>query len=131
MLSRLGEAGQGAFAALLPGGHRFLIRCRTEERPASGAGPLEDLDTFLLEREVLTGLLGITPEAVAAGAVAYTPDAGEALRRVDSGEAAAAFLLNPLPVEAVVRAARAGLRLPQKSTYFYPKVFTGLVIRPF
>ena len=131
VISRLGEAGQGSFAALLPGGHRLLIRCRTENRPAREEGPLEDLDTLVLERRVLTGLLGITPEEVAAGAVAYTPDAGEALRRVDSGEVAAAFLLNPLRMEAVVRAARAGLRLPQKSTYFYPKVFTGLVIRPF
>jgi len=131
VLARLGEAGEGSFAALLPEGHRLLIRCWRENRPAGGQGPLEDLDTLVLEREVLTGLLGITPEAVTAGAVAYTPDAGEALRRVDSGEAAAAFLLNPLRMEAVVRAARAGLRLPQKSTYFYPKVFTGLVIRPF
>ena len=48
-----------------------------------------------------------------------------------SGEATAAFLLNALEVDAVVRAAQAGLVLPQKSTYFYPKVYTGLVIRPF
>jgi len=131
VLARLGEAGEGTFAALLPGGSRLLIRPRTGKQHMTEGGPPEDFDTIVLEREVLSGLLGITPEAVAAGAVTYTPDAGEALRRVDSGEAAAAFLMNPLRMEAVVRAARAGLRLPQKSTYFYPKVFTGLVIRPF
>jgi uncharacterized protein (DUF1015 family) len=130
VLARLREAGERTFAALLPGGSRLLFRAVTAERNPAGALP-EDFDTVVLEREILGGILGITPEAVAAGAVAYTPDAGEALRRVESGEAEAAFLLNPLRMDAVVRAARSGLRLPQKSTYFYPKVFTGLVIRPF
>jgi uncharacterized protein (DUF1015 family) len=50
---------------------------------------------------------------------------------VRAGQSKAAFLLNPLKVDAVVRAAQAGHRLPQKSTYFYPKVYTGLVIRTF
>jgi uncharacterized protein (DUF1015 family) len=129
ILARLSGSGGGTFAALLSDGPPMLLR------PGNGmsAGALspEEPDTLLLQREVLTRVLGITPQAVEAGAIAYTPDAGEALRQVQSGEAAAAFLMNPLQVESVVRAARAGLRLPQKSTYFYPKVFTGLAIRPF
>ncbi len=131
LLARLSEAGEGAVVAVAPPGPPLLIRVGpgvTTERGGEHAG---EVDTVLLQREILTGVLGIPPESVAGGAVGYTPEAGEALRQVESGAAAAAFLMNPLRVEAVVGAARAGLRLPQKSTYFYPKVFSGLVIRPF
>ena len=52
-------------------------------------------------------------------------------RRIDAGSGAdAAFLLEPTPVSAIVAVARAGDVMPQKSTYFYPKALTGLVINP-
>ncbi len=54
----------------------------------------------------------------------------EAIRRVESGEVDAAFLLDPTPVSAVARVAAAGELMPQKSTYFYPKIVTGLVFNP-
>jgi uncharacterized protein (DUF1015 family) len=98
---------------------------------AAGGGAGSLLDTTRLEEKVLGPLLGLGPEEIAGGRIAFTADAGEACRRVRSGEATAAFLLNPLRIDAVVEAARAGCRLPQKSTYFYPKVFTGLAIRAF
>ena len=58
--------------------------------------------------------------------------AAEAIERVDSGTdgASAAFLLEPTPVAAIEAVARAGDVMPQKSTYFYPKALTGLVINP-
>jgi len=49
--------------------------------------------------------------------------------RLDEGEFQAAFLLNPIDVEAVLEIARAGERMPQKATYFYPKLLSGLVHR--
>jgi uncharacterized protein (DUF1015 family) len=49
---------------------------------------------------------------------------------VDSGACQAAFLMNPPSVQDVVRVARSGEKMPQKSTYFYPKLLTGLVLRP-
>jgi len=131
VLARLREAGSGSFGVLLPGHRPFLIRVPAGQGAGSVQDPLRDLDTVLLQREVLSNLLGISEGEVSAGAVRYASDAREALRQVGSGEAAAAFLLNPLTVEMVVQAARSGLRLPQKSTYFYPKLLTGLVIRPF
>ncbi len=131
LLSRLSGAGEGAFVAVAPPGPPLLIRLAREPERKSGGEDPGEADTARLQREIFTGLFGISPEAVAGGAVGYTPEAGEAVRQVESGEASAAFLLNPVRVEAVVRAARAGRRLPQKSTYFYPKVFTGLVIRAF
>jgi len=63
-------------------------------------------------------------------ALNYTHDAGEAVRLVQRGEWGAAFLLNPTKIKEVRAVAGAGLRMPPKSTFFYPKLLTGLVIHP-
>ena len=60
----------------------------------------------------------------------FTEDASEALRDVRSGRARYAVLVNPVPVERVLDVADSGERMPQKSTFFYPKVPSGLVFNP-
>lgn len=62
--------------------------------------------------------------------ISYTPDRDEALRRVAEGEAAVAYLLRPTRIEDVFAVARRGEVLPQKSTYFYPKLLSGLLLHP-
>ena len=62
--------------------------------------------------------------------VTYTPSATEAIATVDRGEAVAAFLLQPVTVEQVARFAHAGETMPQKSTFFYPKLTSGLLLHP-
>jgi uncharacterized protein (DUF1015 family) len=62
--------------------------------------------------------------------LAYVPEAAQAEAAVRTGRAAAAFLLPPTRVDRVWRVAAEGTTLPQKSTYFWPKPRTGLVIRP-
>ena len=62
--------------------------------------------------------------------IAYTPDRREAVRRVDEGEADAAFLLRPTRIEDVFERARRGRLLPQKTTYFFPKLLSGLLFLP-
>jgi len=62
--------------------------------------------------------------------VSYTAYADEAVATVDRGEAAAAFLLEPVTVEQVARFAEAGEVMPQKSTFFYPKLTSGLLFHP-
>jgi uncharacterized protein (DUF1015 family) len=57
-------------------------------------------------------------------------DAGEAVAAVEKGEAQAAFLLNPTAMDQVRDVAEAGEVMPQKSTFFYPKLPSGLVINP-
>lgn len=72
-------------------------------------------------------------EAVAAldaDVVGYTPVAAEAVAAVDSGEAAAAFLLRPVTVEQVAARAAAGGVMPQKTTFFYPKLLSGMLFHP-
>jgi uncharacterized protein (DUF1015 family) len=62
--------------------------------------------------------------------IAYTPDWREAVRRVDSGEAEVAYLVRPPLIEHVFAAAERGETLPQKTTYFYPKLLSGLLFFP-
>jgi uncharacterized protein (DUF1015 family) len=62
--------------------------------------------------------------------VTYTPSAADAIAAVDSGTAAAAFLLEPVTVEQVARFAHAGETMPPKSTFFYPKLTSGLLFHP-
>jgi uncharacterized protein (DUF1015 family) len=69
-------------------------------------------------------------ESFAPGGVSYTASAEEAVAAVDRGEAAAAFLLQPVTVEQVARFAHAGETMPQKSTFFYPKLTSGLLLYP-
>jgi uncharacterized protein (DUF1015 family) len=62
--------------------------------------------------------------------ISYTPDWREAVGRVDRGEAAAAVLLRPTRLEDVFAVARRGEVMPQKSTYFFPKLVSGLLLQP-
>jgi uncharacterized protein (DUF1015 family) len=62
--------------------------------------------------------------------VAYTPREDEARAAVARGEAEAAFLLRPTEIEAVFARAREGQVMPQKTTYFFPKLTSGLLFQP-
>jgi uncharacterized protein (DUF1015 family) len=62
--------------------------------------------------------------------IAYTPDWREAVRRVEAGEADVAYLLRPTRIEDVFAVAQRGEVLPQKTTYFYPKLVSGLLFHP-
>jgi uncharacterized protein (DUF1015 family) len=62
--------------------------------------------------------------------VAYTPFAEEAVAAVDRGEGEAAFLVRPTTVAQVAEFARRGEVMPQKSTFFYPKLTSGLLLHP-
>jgi uncharacterized protein (DUF1015 family) len=80
----------------------------------------------------LERLLGLDADAVTAGVhVGYTKSAEEAIARVDAGaDSDVAFLLEPTPVASIAAVAAEGDVMPQKSTYFFPKPLTGLVINP-
>jgi uncharacterized protein (DUF1015 family) len=62
--------------------------------------------------------------------ISYTPDWQEAVRAVDEGEAAVAVLMRPTRIEDVFAVAQRGETMPQKSTYFYPKLVSGLLFMP-
>ncbi len=86
------------------------------------------LDTGVLEALVLKGALGLSDDDIAHfNGLFYARDTEEALAMVRSGEYDAAFLMRPTPVEQVQAIASAGESMPPKSTFFYPKLLTGLL----
>jgi uncharacterized protein (DUF1015 family) len=91
------------------------------------------LDVTVLSKLVLDEILGIDDEKLAQGTnVCYVKDSGnkskELVRQIDAGQGQVVFFMNPPKIEHIEAVADAGERMPQKSTYFYPKVFTGLTI---
>jgi uncharacterized protein (DUF1015 family) len=129
-----GTGGRGRFGLWTRSGGAIVTARRdafVAHLPAAGEA-LRRLDVALLE-VTLERLCGIDPAATAAGGrVVYTKSAAEAIDWVDRAEedADAAFLLEPTPVADIAAVAEAGDVMPQKSTYFYPKPVTGLVINP-
>ena len=94
------------------------------------AEPVRKLDVAILDRVLLRGLLGIDPTATAqAGGLLYTHEESEAFAAVANG-AAAAFLLNAPKITDVLAVSEAGATMPEKSTYFFPKLLSGLVFHP-
>jgi uncharacterized protein (DUF1015 family) len=87
------------------------------------------LDVTVLHTLVLERVLGIDKENLANQKnLTYTRALDEAIESVENGESQCAFILNPTRVEEIGAVAAAGEKMPQKSTYFYPKLITGLVM---
>jgi uncharacterized protein (DUF1015 family) len=89
------------------------------------------LDTGVLETLLLKGALGLSDEDISHfNGLFYARDTAEALRVVRAGEYEAAFLMRPTPIEQVREVAAEGENMPPKSTYFFPKLLTGLLFNP-
>ena len=99
-----------------------------EQRAADRSDAWRKLDVALLDEGLLKPLLART-DADREQAVAYERDPYAALQAVLRGEYQLALFLNPTRPEQVMEVAEAGDRMPEKSTYFYPKLPTGLVMR--
>jgi uncharacterized protein (DUF1015 family) len=131
----LAPGGDGRFGLWTRSGGAVLRARREAFEPwlPDGGEALRGLDVTLLQ-VALERLMGLDPAAIAHGdAVAYAKSSDEAVAHVisRSGEADATFLLDPTPVASIAAVAAAGDVMPQKSTYFYPKALTGLVLNPF
>jgi uncharacterized protein (DUF1015 family) len=89
------------------------------------------LDVAVAHTLVLEALLGVTPADITAGThLRYIHEAQEALNEVSQGTAQVALLLNATRVRQICEVSDADDLMPQKSTYFYPKLITGLVMNP-
>jgi uncharacterized protein (DUF1015 family) len=113
-----------AFVIASTSGRVVASRVRRGDEASS---PRERLDVAVLETEILGPLLGITSADAAAGRLLYTRDAEEAAELARS-KRGVAFLVNPPSVAEMAAVALADQAMPQKSTYFFPKVPAGLVI---
>jgi uncharacterized protein (DUF1015 family) len=118
--------------------HRKPWRLRLNE---SGAAALDEalagrsdayrrLDSAALEELFLKGAVGLSADDIAAKkGLGYTPDKEDAVSSLRNGYDAA-FFLRPTPVDQVRAVAAAGETMPPKSTYFFPKLLTGVVFNP-
>ena len=89
------------------------------------------LDTGVLETLLLKGALGLSDDDISHfNGLFYARDTAEAIAKVRSGEYDAAFLMRPTPVSQVRDVAAEGENMPPKSTYFFPKLLTGLLFNP-
>jgi len=120
--------GQRALGIVFKGGVSYVLT----ERESSGlrglintndSNLLKDLDVTVLHQVILEELLKIK----GLDQISYTRDAAEAVLAVENG-AAVSFLMNPPTVQDMKSIALAGEKMPQKSTYYYPKILSGLVL---
>ena len=114
-------AGRPAFVAD-SGSSDLLIFWREE--------PLADeLMVRILEHDILGGVFSLTVDDIRGGAVSFPKSAGRASQEVRTGTGQVALYLNPLLPDDVFRVTGEGEVMPQKSTFFYPKIPTGMVFR--
>ena len=100
----------------------MLLMSQSEIRP-------DELMVRIVEQEVLDVVFGLDSEAIRGGAVAFPKSAERAAREIREGQGTVALYLNPMTPDDVFRATGEGEVMPQKSTFFYPKVPTGMVFR--
>jgi uncharacterized protein (DUF1015 family) len=136
-LAELAQRREGAIAcAVYTGGREVLILELADPSAPHAllsegrAAALANLDVAVVHRLLIETILEIPAGSQADDSVQYTRDESQALMSVRRGDAALAVFLNPPRVEQVQAVAMAGDRMPQKSTFFFPKVVNGLVINP-
>ena len=124
--------------AVWRGAGRPALLCKLRDRAAvsmamsGAAAPVKKIDSAVLEAVVLAPLLGLLDPAQFAttDSIRYVRELGAATAPVDQGDASAAFLLRAPTVDQVRAVAAAGAVMPQKSTYFFPKLHCGFLINP-
>lgn len=129
---RYGE-GKKAFGFYCGNGEWYLLVLKDIEVMAEFLPDLcaasQKLDVSVLHSLVLENIFGIDKENMANQVnLTYTKHFKEAVSLVDSGEFQCSFVLNPTRVGEIRDVAAAGEKMPQKSTYFYPKMITGMVM---
>ena len=130
-----GNGGPPTYGYLDRSGRALRLRLGSPaavERALGDRSPsYRSLDTAVLEKLVLEDALGLTEEDIShQHGLAYARDLDQARALLDSGEYELAFLLRPTPIEQVQAVAQAGETMPPKSTYFYPKLLSGLLFNP-
>jgi uncharacterized protein (DUF1015 family) len=135
-LDPLGEEGVGVFG-LYDSHHKRAFRLRlkdTTELDRQLAGQPEAyrrLDAAILETLVLKGVAGLSEDDILAKrGLGYAKSVEDARRLLDEGAYDVAFVLRPIPVDQTREICESDANMPPKSTYFYPKVLTGLVFNP-
>ncbi|HIH00926.1 TPA: DUF1015 domain-containing protein [Thermoplasmata archaeon] len=127
LLKNLEEGPSGAFGVWCPSADLRAVAVPKDRHVPEG--PLEGLSVYVLQEKVLKGLLGFTTEMLDKKTnIDYVKDPGAAISKVETGEHAACFFVKPPTVAQVMEVAKAGLKMPHKSTYFSPKIWSGALL---
>ncbi|MGO9603317.1 MAG: DUF1015 domain-containing protein [Candidatus Binataceae bacterium] len=133
---RLLDGGRGTLAIALKGSERFfMLRLKDADAIARAmpdvAAEVRSLDVTVLHTLVFDEIFSFKAAEIRKGGnIEYTIEGNAALDAVREGRADGAFLMNPPGIRDVERVSDAGATMPEKSTYFYPKLLTGLVLNP-
>jgi uncharacterized protein (DUF1015 family) len=134
--TRLNDSGTGAIGVALKGNPNYLIlRLRSagamEAAMPDAPAEVRRLDVSILHALVFDRIFGLRADEIRKGGnIEYTIEIGGALGAVANGLADGAFLMNPPSIDDVEQVSDAGATMPEKSTYFHPKLLTGLVMNP-
>ncbi len=134
--ARLDDSGTGAIGVTLKNSpHYFILRLRDAAAMKAALPDAPDevrrLDVSILHALVFDRIFGLRADEIRKGGnIEYTIEIGGALGAVANGHADGAFLMNPPSIQDVERVSDAGATMPEKSTYFHPKLLTGLVMNP-
>lgn len=139
LTARLAEAGQKeiTFCVYLGGGDAVLLQLKDVEQIVAFMAPedspgLKALDVYQLHALILKKIMAIDTQLPAHQQyITYNVRTRESMKNVDSGKFDLVFFMNATPITQVRELAEKGIRLPQKATYFYPKLLSGLVINRF
>jgi uncharacterized protein (DUF1015 family) len=131
--ARLATSGRDAPSFVLAsGGRTLLLKLRAgQESAVPGPAPLRTVDVAILHTLVLEEILGVDRAAQEKQTnLRYVKDFAAALAEARKPDVQAVFLLNPTRIGQLQAVANAGEVMPQKSTFFYPKLASGLVMNP-
>ena len=140
-MNQMAEKGKHSFGAFIDDGNYYAFTLKDSsimnDLLPSSSDELRSLDVSILHSLILDKMLGIDKEKLKQGTmkgggfVVYLKGIGDAIEesiKSVKGDAQAVFFMNPTRVDQVRDIAAANEKMPQKSTFFYPKIYTGLVI---
>jgi uncharacterized protein (DUF1015 family) len=138
MMKAVHEQGGSPLGIYVGDGHFYVAVLRDRSLMETAAPDKSEawrgLDVAVLQKLILEGPLGLTEEKMGnSDFVEYVKDMpsviDEIIHRIDAGRRQIAFFTNPVTMRQLAGVTEAGERLPHKSTYFYPKMYTGLTIQ--
>lgn len=126
LLAALDDAAGTAFGVWCPS---LDLLALAEPLEVQGDGPLDGLSVYVLQERVLKEMLGFTTEMIDKKVnIDYVKGADAARSSIESGQHAMCFFVKAPKVGEVMAVAKAGLKMPHKSTYFYPKIWSGTLL---
>ncbi len=125
LVEALGSARQDAFGVWVPSERMAVLAV-----PRQGPGrALEGLSVQVLQERVLKGMLGYTQEMLdGKDGIEYVKGTDASMAAMATGEHQACFFVKPPTADQVMEVASAGEKMPQKSTYFFPKIWSGTLL---